>query len=71
MAGEEGTQRREDPQPSRARNPIRSGDQGAAATLVWEKKKELKTKQNKQKGRVEKEKAFIDLTFYNKQKTEH
>jgi len=38
---------------------------------VWEEKKELKTKQNKQKGRVEKERAFIGLIFYNKQKTEH
>jgi len=38
---------------------------------VWEKNKGLKTKQNKQKGREEKEKAFIGLTFYNKQKTEH
>jgi len=37
---------------------------------VWEEKKELKTKQNKQKGLVEKEKAFIGLTFCNKQKTE-
>jgi len=30
---------------------------------VWEEKKALRTKQNKQKRRVEKEKAFIGLTF--------
>jgi len=55
-------ERGEDPQLSRARKDYNKRIR-LATTLMWEGKKELKTKENKQKGWADKEKEFLGLTF--------